>query len=202
MVTPPFPRHVLVRLAVLGAGLVVAGARPAWPAAPAQAQPTLPPEAYRRVTTWNAVPQPRLAGEFTLPAGVDVGPDGNVYVVDQGEHTIHVLKDGRGVRVIGRRGSELGELLSPADVAVGQGRLYVSDTGNGRLQVFDAATGGFISVLGGWANRAAWRSARTGFTSPISHSRGSACSRSLASPSPPGEGEAPASRCPSSALAA
>ncbi len=110
----------------------------------ASAQATLS-EAYRVVETWPAQPQPRPAGELTDPAGVDVADDGTVFVVDHGTSNLHVLaSDGRGLRLMGEPGSGPGQLNGPRDVDWDAGRLYVTDTGNDRVQVLDAATG--ISV--------------------------------------------------------
>jgi Mg-chelatase subunit ChlD/DNA-binding beta-propeller fold protein YncE len=109
-----------------------------------------PPEAYQRVATWTAQPQPRAAGELTAAAGIDVAPDGTIYVVDQADGVVQVLSSsGRGLRTIGRPGSQPGQLDAPADVDEADGRLYVTDTGNGRIQVFDAASGGFLAA---WTN--------------------------------------------------
>lgn len=115
----------------------------------ARAQPTLP-EAYRRVDTWASRPQPRPAGEITAAAGVDVAADGSVFIVDAAEGNVHVLApDGAGRAIIGAAGHGPGQLDRPADVDVRGGRAYVTDSGNRRVQVFDAATGRFVAA---WPN--------------------------------------------------
>lgn len=99
-------------------------------------------EAYRVVEVWPARPLPRPAGEFTSPAGVDVAGDGSVFVVDHGTSNIHVLAaDGRGLRLVSGPGSGPGQLNGPRDVDWSNGRLYITDTGNDRVQVLDAVTG-------------------------------------------------------------
>ena len=84
-----------------------------------------------------------------------------VYVVDAEAHEIRVFtKTGAFLRVLGRRGQGPGEFHSPADVDVRDGRLYVADKLNNRVQVLGPAgepVGGFrvpfspdqICALGG-----------------------------------------------------
>lgn len=133
---------VIVMAASAALGLSTAGGQ-------ARAQPTLP-EAYRRVDTWASRPQPRPAGEITAAAGVDVAADGSVFIVDAAEGNVHVLApDGAGRAVIGAAGQGPGQLDRPTDVDVRGGRAYVTDTGNRRVQVFDAATGRFVAA---WPN--------------------------------------------------
>jgi len=83
---------------------------------------------------------------FDRPASVTVDPKGDrMYVVDVGgvrstEHRVRVFNpvDGRHLFDFGSRGSGPGEFNFPYDLAVGKdGRLYVVDTGNFRVQVFD-----------------------------------------------------------------
>lgn len=68
---------------------------------------------------------------------------GNIYLTDPSRHRL-VVMDARGEyrSVIGTYGAEPGEFDTPIGVAVGgvgRARLYVSDTMNGRVQVFDLA---------------------------------------------------------------
>lgn len=83
---------------------------------------------------------------FSRLASVTVDPKGDrMYLVDIGgvaskDHRIRVFNpvDGRHLFDFGARGSGPGELNFPYDVAVGkEGRLYVVDSGNFRIQVFD-----------------------------------------------------------------
>ena len=53
--------------------------------------------------------------------------------------TLSVFRDGRLERTVGGRGSGDGEFASPHDVeAAADGSIYVVDSGNDRVQVFDA----------------------------------------------------------------
>lgn len=78
-----------------------------------------------------------------------------IYVVDIGgvssaNHRIRVFDVASGAHLhdIGKRGAGPGELNLPRDVALGKdGRLYVVDGGNFRIQVF-GADGGFLRSFG------------------------------------------------------
>ena len=81
------------------------------------------------------------------PTDVAVSPDGRMlYVVDTGgvenmSHSVQVFDTGSGelIRTIGQRGSEQGEFNLPLQATVdGEGTLYVVDSGNFRVQAFDA----------------------------------------------------------------
>lgn len=83
---------------------------------------------------------------FERLSSVTVDADGErIYVTDIGgvtseHHRVRVFnaKSGEHLFDIGKRGSEAGEFNLPRDVAVGKdGRLYVVDGGNFRVQVFD-----------------------------------------------------------------
>jgi hypothetical protein len=83
----------------------------------------------------------------------DFGADGNaafgrpaavahdaaaIYVVDAEAHEIRIFsKLGALLRVVGRQGQGPGEFNMPADVDVRDGRVYVADKLNGRVQVLD-----------------------------------------------------------------
>ena len=94
--------------------------------------------------------------QFQRLSSVTVDAKGEkLYVVDIGgvdsdKHRLRVLsaKDGQLIQDIGKRGKENGEFNLPRDAALGKdGRIYVVDGGNFRVQVFDQE-GKFVKTFG------------------------------------------------------
>jgi hypothetical protein len=87
--------------------------------------------------------RPKLVGELkglSGPEGVGVAPDGRVFVTNTRSATLAVFRDGTLERSVGKYGSGEGEFANPHDVDVAaDGSVYVVDSGNNRVQVFDAA---------------------------------------------------------------
>ena len=83
----------------------------------------------------------KLVGELkglAGPEGVAVTADGRVLVSNTRGATLSVFRDGRLERSVGRSGSRDGEFSRPHDVEVApEGSVYVVDSGNDRVQVFD-----------------------------------------------------------------
>ena len=75
-------------------------------------------------------------------SGIDLDKFGIIYVVDHGRHLVLLLGyDGRHLIEIGERGSNDGQFYSPQGIVLDDDRkLYVSDTGNHRIQVFEIFT--------------------------------------------------------------
>jgi DNA-binding beta-propeller fold protein YncE len=95
-------------------------------------------------------------GTFYEPWGVAVGPDGSVYVTDTWNHRVQKFEaDGTPVKTWGQYGTPLPELpeskasfWGPRGIAVdGEGRVYVADTGNKRIVVFDE-DGNYLTEFG------------------------------------------------------
>lgn len=106
-------------------------------------------------TTWGR--NGAADGEFNEPWGIAVAPSGEVYVADTWNHRIQKFTaDGRfltawGGLVDANRDpmSAPGRFWGPRSVAIGRdGLVYVTDTGNKRIQVFDA-NGTFVRTFGG-----------------------------------------------------
>ena len=86
--------------------------------------------------------QAELVGELKGlqgPEGVAVAADGRVLVTNTRSGNISVFRDGHLERTVGRPGTRDGKFSHPHDIDVApDGTVYVVDSGNDRLQVFDA----------------------------------------------------------------
>jgi uncharacterized protein (TIGR03663 family) len=112
-------------------------------------------------------------GQFNHPRGVAVGPGGEVYVVDSDNHRVQVF-DANGI-LLRQWGSQCnlaveescadldgdgpmaygdGQFQEPWGIAVAEdGRIYVADTWNHRVQVFDS-DGTFLNKWGAYGQTA------------------------------------------------
>ncbi len=91
------------------------------------------------------------AKHFNLPTDIGFAPNGDLYVSD-GYGSARVAKfsrDGKYLLEFGKRGTGPGEFGLPHNVVVdAQGKVYVSDRDNLRVEVFDA-NGKFLSQWAG-----------------------------------------------------
>ena len=88
-----------------------------------------------------------MQAPFNHPADVCVAPSGELYVADgYGNSSVHRFSaDGDHISSFGSPGSGPGQFRVPHSVSVSQdGRIYVADRENNRVQVF-TAEGGFIA---------------------------------------------------------
>jgi len=119
------------------------------------------------VRTWGEVGT--APGQFNHPRGVAVGPEGNIYAVDSDNHRVQVFDaDGAFLREWGSQCNLAveqsctdldgdgpmsygdGQFQEPWGIAVDDdGRVYVADTWNHRVQVFDS-DGTFLNKWGAY----------------------------------------------------
>jgi DNA-binding beta-propeller fold protein YncE len=89
--------------------------------------------------------------EFEGAVGIALDEERELfYIADAKKHRVsaYSLKDYRKIRTMGKRGTGEGEFNYPTNVEVDpEGRLYIVDTGNFRVQIFDHG-GKFIKSLG------------------------------------------------------
>lgn len=87
-------------------------------------------------------------GGLVLPRNMAVGPDGNLYIADSGNHRIVVLDaEGNFLHSWGEQGGEPGQLNEPWGIAVDEEAVYVADTWNHRIQKF-TLDGRLLKVIG------------------------------------------------------
>src|SRR5215469_8834965 len=147
---------VLAAVVLLGAGC---GARAAAPAG----GHTSP------VAAWSALPNPfTITARYTAkslgldhPTDLTIGPDGNVYVTDRSQLVTVISPGGKVLRRWGKPGSKPGEFKFIASdpsipkylegkITVGPGGMvYVSDSGNARVQVLTPG-GRFVRQFGSY----------------------------------------------------
>src|SRR4029453_7669921 len=84
---------------------------------------------------------------FNLPTDIGFAPNGDIYITDGygGARVVKFSRDGKFLLEFGKRGEGPGEFRLPHNVVVdAQGRVYVSDRDNQRIEVFDSS-GKFLS---------------------------------------------------------
>src|SRR4029453_16746281 len=79
---------------------------------------------------------------FNLPTDIGFAPNGDIYITDGygGARVVKFSRDGKYLLEFGKRGDGPGEFRLPHNLVVdAQGRVYVSDRDNQRIEVFDSS---------------------------------------------------------------
>ncbi|MGI0087044.1 MAG: PEFG-CTERM sorting domain-containing protein [Nitrosotalea sp.] len=94
-----------------------------------------------------------FATNFTAPTGIAIDSSGDIYVVDSGNSQVKKFdSNGKLLLSWGNPGSGNGQLLHPNGIFVGKKYVFVADTGNARIDIFNKDNGEFIYSFGGYGN--------------------------------------------------
>ena len=89
-----------------------------------------------------------ISFEHTVPTAIAIDQNNHLYVIDKADQTVKKLTTkGEVLKTFGGLGNSNGKFQYPLGLAVAEdGTIYVSDTGNNRIQVFNQ-TGKLIEVV-------------------------------------------------------
>lgn len=87
-------------------------------------------------------------GEFDGPTKLDIGPDGHLYIIDEGnDRIVKMSTSGEVLDSWGEFGFSDGEFDDPNGIDVDQnGNVYVADRGKNEVQKFDAAGNHLLTI--------------------------------------------------------
>ena len=90
----------------------------------------------QRVLTVGSEEEPPF--EDGGPTGIATDGEGNVYVTSEDHKLWKFNRRGEVVKSVGKEGENIGEFDNPYNVRYHNHQVYVCDSGNGRVQVFDS----------------------------------------------------------------
>jgi predicted secreted protein with PEFG-CTERM motif len=94
-----------------------------------------------------------FATNFTAPTGIAIDSSGDIYVVDYGSSQVKKFDpNGKLLLSWGSLGSGSGQLLHPHGIFVGTKYVFVADTGNARIDMFNKDNGSFIYSWGSYGD--------------------------------------------------
>jgi len=77
------------------------------------------------------------SGDFDKPKGIALDSDGHIYVVEGFNDVVQVFDaDGRLLLVLGESGTGDGQFWLPSGIAIANDMVYVADSANQRLEIF------------------------------------------------------------------
>ena len=79
-----------------------------------------------------------LNEDMLSPEGVSSDDNNNIYVANAGNNLIQKFHNGKLIKSIGGYGSTLGKFNRVHDLEYFQGKIYIGDPGNNRVQILDA----------------------------------------------------------------
>lgn len=83
------------------------------------------------------------SGHFAQPKGVGVDEEGHIYVVDASFNMVQIFdSEGRYLLSFGAQGGKVGSFWLPSGIFIAKDRIYVADSYNRRIQVFQFLGGG------------------------------------------------------------
>ncbi len=89
----------------------------------------------------------QFPGGFSMPSGIAFDNSSNIWVSDRLHHKIKKFnQDGDSLFAFGSKGSEPGEIDRPIGIAFFDNKIYIADSKNKRVSVFDTL-GDFIEVI-------------------------------------------------------
>jgi sugar lactone lactonase YvrE len=78
------------------------------------------------------------AGDFDKAKGIAVDSDGHIYVVEGFHDVVQIFDEsGKLLLAFAESGAGAGQLWLPTGIAIAGDRIYVADSANRRLQVFE-----------------------------------------------------------------
>jgi len=90
----------------------------------------------------------QFAGDFNQPSGIAFDNSGNIWITDRLHHKVKKFNfKGDSLFAFGMYGSEPSEIDKPIGIAFYKGKLYIADSENRRVSVFDTL-GEFIKIIG------------------------------------------------------
>lgn len=79
-------------------------------------------------------------GDFNLPVGIAIAPNGNIYVVDGGNFRVQAFTpEGKFLLTFGDVGRRSGQFARPKDISIDrEGNVYVTDSAFANIQIFNS----------------------------------------------------------------